>query len=82
MLYQHPDVKEAATVGVPHKSHGEVLKAYIAPMDGADLKKSDIVAFCRERLASYKVPRRVEFMKELPKTAIGKIRKNELRDRG
>jgi long-chain acyl-CoA synthetase len=80
VLFQHPDVKEAATVGVPHKSHGEVLKAFIVPRDGAELKKSDIVAFCREKLASYKIPRRVVFMDDLPKTAIGKVKKNELRD--
>jgi long-chain acyl-CoA synthetase len=80
VLFQHPDVKEAATVGVPHKSHGEVLKAFIVPRDGAELKKSDIVAFCREKLASYKIPRRIVFMDDLPKTAIGKVKKNELRD--
>jgi len=82
VLYGHPGVKEVATVGVPHKSHGEVLKAYIVPQDGVTLTKSDIVGFCREKLASYKVPRRVEFLKDLPKTAVGKIKKNDLRDRG
>lgn len=82
VLFGHPGVKEAATVGVPHKTHGEVLKAYVVPKDGVQLTKSDIVGFCREKLASYKVPRRVEFLNELPKTAVGKVKKNELRDRG
>jgi long-chain acyl-CoA synthetase len=82
VLYGHPDVKEAATVGIKHPSHGEVLKAYVVPRDGVELKKSDIVGYCREKLASYKVPRRVDFLKELPKTAVGKVKKNQLRDKG
>jgi long-chain acyl-CoA synthetase len=81
VLLHHPGISEAACVGVSHPTHGEIVKAYLVPMDGAELHKNEIVAFCREKLASYKVPRRVEIVPELPKTSIGKVKKHELRGR-
>jgi acyl-CoA synthetase (AMP-forming)/AMP-acid ligase II len=79
VLYQHPAVVEAAVVGAPDEKWGEKVVAVVcrrAEVDGADL-----IAFCRERIASYKKPRHVVFVDALPKNASGKILKRELRDR-
>ncbi len=79
VLYEHPKVKEAVSVGVPHTSRGEVIKAYIVLKDGEACDASEIIRWCRERLASYKVPRMVEFRTELPKSLVGKILRRLLR---
>ena len=78
VLYEHPDVLEAAVVGVPHEKWQEVPKAYIKLKDGATVTAEDIQGFCRQRIARYKVPKEIEF-NELPKTATGKIQKHKLR---
>jgi len=80
VLYRHPKVAEAAVVGTPDESRGEVPKAYITLMEGAVAKESEIIHFCRQRLANYKVPRYVEFRDSLPKTTTGKILKRGLRE--
>jgi long-chain acyl-CoA synthetase len=78
-LYQHPGVNEAAVVGVPHEKYGEALFAVIVPAPGADLTEDEIMAHCRERIGGYKIPRRMAFVQEMPKSAMGKILKTELR---
>ena len=78
-LYQHPDVHEAAVVGVPDEKYGEALFAVIVPAPGASLTEDEIVAHCRERIGGYKIPRRMAFVAEMPKSAMGKILKTELR---
>ncbi|MDQ7783664.1 MAG: acyl--CoA ligase family protein [Desulfomonilaceae bacterium] len=80
VIYRHPDVLEAAIIGVPHEKWGEVPKAFIVVKPGTNPSEQDIIAFCRERLARFKVPKSVEFG-DLPKTATGKVMKNELRNR-
>jgi long-chain acyl-CoA synthetase len=80
VLYEHPKIQEAVTVGVPHKARGEIVKAFIVPEKDVDLEKSEIVAFCREKMAGYKVPKKIEFREELPKTMVGKILRRALRD--
>jgi Acyl-CoA synthetases (AMP-forming)/AMP-acid ligases II len=79
VLYEHPKVREAVTVGVEHPSRGEVIKAYVVLREGEVCDKAEIVRWCRERLANYKVPRMVEFRDELPKTLVGKILRRTLR---
>lgn len=79
VLYEHPKVRDAVTVGVPHPSRGEVIKAYVVLKEGEHCERSEIIAWCRERLANYKVPRMVEFRDELPKTLVGKILRRVLR---
>lgn len=79
VLHEHPKVKEAVTVGVPHATRGEIIKAYIVPREGVKLTKAEIVAHCREQLANYKVPKQVEFRNELPKTIVGKVLRRILR---
>jgi len=79
-LYQHPAVAEAAVIGVPDPFWGEVGKAVIALRPGERLTAEELIAFCRERLAHFKVPKRVEFVEALPKSAAGKILKRALRE--
>jgi long-chain acyl-CoA synthetase len=78
-LYQHPGVNEAAVVGVPDEKYGEALFAVIVPAPGANPTEDEIIAHCRERIGGYKIPRRMAFIDEMPKSAMGKILKTELR---
>ncbi|MFF3613962.1 class I adenylate-forming enzyme family protein [Streptomyces sp. NPDC002580] len=81
VLYTHPAVREAAVVGIPDGYRGETVKAYISLRPGASEDPDALAAYCKERLAAYKYPRRVEILPELPKTASGKILRRELRSR-
>ena len=78
-LYQHPGVNEAAVVGVPDETYGEALFAVIVPAPGAHMSQDEIIAHCRERIGGYKIPRRMAFVDQMPKSAMGKILKTELR---
>jgi long-chain acyl-CoA synthetase len=80
ILFSHPKVLEACTIGVPDSYRGEAPKAFVVPKPGEAIDKEELVAFCREKLAAYKVPSHIEFMTELPKSAVGKILRKELRD--
>ena len=79
VLYEHPKVADAAVIGVSHKTRGEIVKAYIVPKPGVTLDKREIISFCRQKLANYKVPKKIEIRDELPKTVIGKVLKKDLR---
>jgi len=78
VLYEHPAVREAAVAGVPHPVLGEDVAAWIVCRPGAEVEADDLIAFCAERLADYKVPRRVTFVDELPRNATGKVVKHDL----
>lgn len=82
VLFQHPMVKEAAVIGIPDKYMGETVKAFIVLKDPASTKvaEADILEFCRDKLAKYKVPRIVEFVPDLPKTLVGKVLRRKLRE--
>lgn len=80
LIYQHPDVLEVAVVAVPDPKWGEVPKAFVVPKPGTNPTAEDIINFCRERIARFKVPKAIEFG-ELPKTSTGKIMKYKLRER-
>lgn len=79
VLMDHPDIKDAAVISAAHKLRGEVPKAIIVTTNGQGLMDKDIQAFCRERLAHYKLPRIVELRASLPKTGSGKTDKKALR---
>jgi long-chain acyl-CoA synthetase len=80
VLFDHPDVVDAAVVGVPHKTLGEEVKAVVQLRDGATTSEEDLREFCRAHLANFKVPEYVEFRDEpLPRNPAGKVLKNLLR---
>ncbi len=79
-LYEHPAIKEAAVIGIPDPQWGELVTACVVVKDGVSVTADEITSHCRQRLANYKIPRRVEFFTtELPKSGTGKILKRELR---
>ncbi|HEX3624118.1 MAG TPA: long-chain fatty acid--CoA ligase [Verrucomicrobiae bacterium] len=79
VIYHFPGVKEAAVIGVKDERRGEQALAYIAPAEGQTIDEKALLEFVREKLADYKVPKKVVFMPALPKNATGKILKTELR---
>jgi long-chain acyl-CoA synthetase len=81
VLFMHAAVKECAVIGVSDQYRGEAVKAFIVLKDGATASVEEIQAFCRERLAKYKLPTQIEFLEALPKSAVGKVLRRELRER-
>ncbi len=79
VVYSHPSVREAAAIGVPHPSRGEQVKVFVVLKEGCTLTEAELIDYCRDKLAKYKLPTRVAFCKELPKSNVGKILKKELR---
>ncbi len=79
VFYHHPAVAEVAVIGVKDEEKGEVPVAYVALKEGEKTTEKELLSFCRESIASYKVPRRIIFKASLPKTITGKILKKELR---
>jgi long-chain acyl-CoA synthetase len=80
VLVQHPDVEEAAVLGIPHPYTGESVKAIVVLRKGARLSAEDVIAHCAESLARFKCPTAVEFVAELPHSATGKVSKGRLRE--
>jgi acyl-CoA synthetase (AMP-forming)/AMP-acid ligase II len=82
VLYEHPAVLEAAAVGFAHDVLGEDVGAFVVVKPGENLTTDALTAFCTERLADYKVPRRIAFLDELPRNATGKVLKHQLKEQG
>jgi len=80
VLFTHPKVLEACTIGVPDEYRGETVKSYIVLKPGESAEAEEIIAHCRETLAAYKVPKIVEFIDALPKSAVGKVLRRELKE--
>ena len=82
VLHQHPDIADAAVVGEPHATHGEIPVAHVVAVEGKALSSSEVRTWCRERLGQHEVPRKVFFRDVLPRNAAGKVLKRELRNGG
>jgi long-chain acyl-CoA synthetase len=80
VLFQHPKIQDAVSVGIADKYRGETVKAYVVLKPGQTATEEEVVTFCREKLAAYKVPKIVEFRESLPKSAVGKVLRKILRD--
>jgi acyl-CoA synthetase (AMP-forming)/AMP-acid ligase II len=79
-LFAHPDVVDAAVIGVPDEKYGEVVKACIVKKEGSNVTEDDLISFCKDRIASYKKPQSVDFIDEVPRNASGKVLKKVLRE--
>ena len=81
VIYQHPAVLECAIIAMPDEQWGEIPLAAVVGKPGHQLTEAAVIEFCRERLAHFKAPKKVEFFDVLPRTATGKVKKNELREK-
>ncbi|RJR48876.1 MAG: long-chain fatty acid--CoA ligase [Desulfobacteraceae bacterium] len=79
VLYRHPKILNACTIGVSDPYRGETVKAFIVPREGEDLTEQEVLDFCKEKLAPYKRPKIIEFRKHLPTSMVGKILRKQLR---
>ncbi|MBW1889456.1 MAG: long-chain fatty acid--CoA ligase [Deltaproteobacteria bacterium] len=80
VLFDHPKILEACTIGVKDEYRGETVKAFVVVKEGERLTEAEVVAYCKENLAAYKIPKIIEFIDELPKSAVGKILRRKLKD--
>ncbi len=79
VLYENPKIQEVCCIGVPHPSRGEQIKAFVVLKENETADEKEMIAFCAERLARYKLPTMIEFRDELPKSNVGKILRKDLR---
>ena len=79
VFFEHPKVVEAAAVGVPHPKRGEQVKVFVVLKEGETGTEEEFIEYCKDKLATYKLPTMIEFRKELPKTNVGKVLKKNLR---
>ena len=79
VLETHPAVEEVAVAGVPSEAWGEEVTAFVVPKKSGNLVEADVIAYARERLATYKCPRRIVVVETLPRNAMGKIERSKLR---
>jgi long-chain acyl-CoA synthetase len=79
VLYEHPEVVEAAVIGAPDPEQGEVVKCFVVPKNES-LTEAELMEYCREHLAKYKLPKTIEFLEELPKNTTGKILRKALKE--
>lgn len=80
ILFKHPDVANAAVIGVPDERSGEKVKGFVVLKAGSKTKPEELIEFTKEDLAPYKVPKEIVIRDELPMTAIGKVLRRELRE--
>ena len=79
-LFQHPEITEVAVIGIPDEKWGELVTALVVTTPESNVTEAEVIAFCKERLAGYKCPKKIEFRDELARTATGKLQKFKLRE--
>jgi long-chain acyl-CoA synthetase len=80
VLYTHPAVREAVCAGIANPYWGEMVKAYIVTKEGSNVTEEEILNYCQDKLATFKIPKQIEFRESLPKTAVGKVLRRYLVD--
>ncbi|WP_339378723.1 class I adenylate-forming enzyme family protein [Calothrix sp. NIES-2100] len=80
VLYQHSSIKEAAVIGLPDATWGEIVQAFVVLREEYSISKIELMEFMHQRIAAYKVPEKIAFLPELPKGLTGKIHRKTLRD--
>jgi long-chain acyl-CoA synthetase len=80
VLYTHPGISECAVVGVEHPDYGEAVSAFVVFKESCEVSTAELTAYCKERLASYKVPKQFKPVSELPKSSTGKILRRIVRE--
>ena len=79
-LFEHPAVADAAVIGIPSEQWGEAVLAFITLKQGEQVTADEFIEFCRPLLAGYKIPRKIEFIDQIPRNVTGKILKKDLRE--
>jgi len=79
VFYENPKVQEAAAIGIPHPTRGESVKVFVALKEGQTATQEELIEYCKDKMAKFKLPTEIEFRIELPKTNVGKILKKDLR---
>ena len=79
VFFEHPQVSEATAIGVPHPKRGEQVKVFVVIKEGESVTQEELIAYCKDKLAVYKLPTMIEFRDELPKSNVGKVLKKDLR---
>lgn len=82
VLYEHPAIEAAATIGIPDEKYGEEVKSYVVIKSGHTLTEDEVLAYCRDRMANFKCPKYIAFIDEIPKGPTGKLLRRALRDLG
>jgi Acyl-CoA synthetases (AMP-forming)/AMP-acid ligases II len=81
VLYKHPKVNEVCTIGIPDEKQGEAVKVFLSVREGETLTADEVIAYCREQLAPYKVPKHIEFINAIPRTPVGKPDRKVLKEK-
>jgi len=80
IIHEHPKVEDVCIIGVPDEEWGSTIRAVVQPKEGENIEEQEIIEFCRDKLAGYKIPRSVVFVNELPLSPVGKVLRAKIRE--